>query len=163
MSSKKYRNIYIKSVITEIMSKLKELYVGKIGHDYERIRTESWYLSQLALEGALEIDSYLQGKNNNFSHAQELTDILEKYKLKDNDTCFTEPYFPYLPLWRTMRKSSDKDLRTYSELALEIKLFVSELKCIPNSNNLEEVSSVLCDLSREFLSEFCGYSRRLAA
>ena len=136
------------------MSSLKERYVEKIGYDYERIKTEPWYLAQLALEGALEIDFYLLGKNNDFSHVQELADILREYQLKDSDNALTCPYFPYLPIWRAMKKDSDKNIGKYSGLALEMRLLNAELNDIPfKANRIKELSSFLCDLSREFSSE----------
>src|SRR3989338_4107524 len=136
------------------MSKLKDFYVEKIGHDYDRIENSLWYLSELSLHGAIEIDNYVLGRNHDFSHVQELAGILEKYQLKDTDNALTEPHFPYLPLWRAVRKNSDKDIRWMSELALEMRLLRSELGDVPaNSKRLEELRSLLCDFSREFSNE----------
>jgi len=136
------------------MSKLKDFYVEKMGHDYNRIENSPWYLSQLALRGAIEVDNHLLGRSQNFSHVQELVGILEKYQLKDTDTALTEPIFPYLPILRVIRKSSDKNLRWMSELALEMRLLRSELGDIPdNSKRLEELRSLLCDFSKEFFNE----------
>ena len=74
--------------------------------------------------------------------------------MKDTDTALTEPNFPYLPLWRAVRRNSDKDIRWMSELALEMRLLRSELGDVPaNSKKLEELHSLLCDFSREFSNE----------
>jgi len=141
------------------MSELKGFYVEKICHDYDRVENSLWYLSELSLHGAIEIDNHLLGRNHDFSHVQELAGILEKYQLKDTDTALTELHFPYLPLWKAVRKNSDKDIRWMSELALEMRLLRSELKDVPtNSKRLEELSSLLCDLSREFSNEQYQYN-----
>jgi len=141
------------------MSELKDFYVEKIGHDYDRIENSLWYLSELSLHGAIEIDNYLLERNRDFSHVQELAGILEKYQLKDTDTVLTEPHFPYLPLWRAVRKNADKDIRWMSELALEMMLLRSELGDVPaNSKRLEELRSLLCDFSRYFSSEQHQYN-----
>ena len=51
-----------------------------------------------------------------------------------------------------------------SELALEMKLLRSELEDIPvNSKRLEELRSLLCDLSREFFNEQHNYPQQLVA
>lgn len=41
------------------MTDLKDFYVDEIGHDYNRIKNSCWYLSELSLESAIEIDNYL--------------------------------------------------------------------------------------------------------
>jgi len=135
------------------MSELKDFYV-KIGHEPERLENSMWYLSQLALRAATEIDNYLLGRNQDFSHLQELAGILGKYQLKDSHHALTEPNFHYLPLWRAIRTNSDKDTRKYSELALEMRLLRSELEDIPDeSKRLEEMRTFLCNLSGEFFNE----------
>jgi len=148
------------------MSKLKDFYVGKMGLEYARIENSLWYLSKLALHGAMEISNCLLGRNHDFSHVQELAGILEKYQLKDTDTCLTEPNFPYLPLWRAIKKNSDKEIKYSSELALEMRLLKSELKDVPaNSKRLDELHSLLLDFSREFSNEQdqYDYPNRLVA
>ena len=148
------------------MSELRDFYVEKIGHNYDRIENSLWYLSELALRGAIEVDNYLIGRNHDFSHVQEFAGILEKYQLQDTDTVLTEPHFPYLPLWRAVRKNSDKEIRHYSELALEMRLLRYELKDVPaNSKRLEELRSLLCNFSREFSNEQhqYNYPHRLVA
>lgn len=147
------------------MSELKEFYVKKIGHDYNGIKNSLWYLSKLALRGAIEIDNFLLGRNHDFSHVQEFAEILEEYQLKDTDTAINEPNFPYLPLWMAVRKNSDKDIRKMQELALEMRLLRFELEDVPaNSKKLKEFRSFLNDLSIEFSNEHQNYSsHRLVA
>ena len=136
------------------MGELKDFYVKEMGDDYGRIENSLWYLSELSVRGAVEIDNYILGRNHNFEHVQELTSILEKYPLKDSDTALTAPHFPYLPVTRAVQKDSDKKIKYFSELALEIKLLRSELEDVPtNSKKLEEFRSLLCDFSREFSNE----------
>lgn len=140
------------------MSELKDFDVG-IGHEYDRIENSLWYLHELSLHGAIEIDNHLLGRNHDFNHVQELTEILGKYQLKDTDTVLTEPDFPYLPLWRAVRKNSDKDFSLISELALEMRLLRSELEDVPtNYKRLEELSSLLSDFSTELSSEQQQYN-----
>ena len=71
------------------MTELKDFYVEKIGHDSARIENSLWYLSELALRGAIEIDDYLLGRTHDFGHVQELAEILGKYQLRDTDTVLT--------------------------------------------------------------------------
>ncbi len=133
-------------------------------NDCNRMESSLGYLSLLALDGAIEIDNYLLGRNSDFSHVHEFAEILEKYQLKDTDTALSEPYFPYLSLWRSMRKNSDKMVQFHSELALEMRLLRSELENIPaNPQKLKELRSLLCDLSREFSYEQNNADYKLVA
>jgi len=133
--------------------------------NYDRRENSLRYLSDLAREGAFEVGDYLLGRNQDFNHVQKLAGILGKYQLKDTDNFVTGPDFPYIPLWRVIRKNSDKDIRNYSQVALEMRLLRFELEDIPTkSNNLEELGSFLYDLSREFsIQAMHDYSRRLIA
>lgn len=140
------------------MSELRDFYVEKMRYSPERLDNSLWYLSELASRGAIEIDNYLLGRNHDFSHVQEWAEILGNYQLKDTDTALTEPNFPYLPFWRAVRKNSEKDIKQYSELALEIRLLKSELGDVPaNSKILEELRSLMVDFSREFSNEQYRY------
>jgi hypothetical protein len=163
------------------MSDLQDLYVKSVGHQFERIENKSWYLSELAIRSAIEVDNYLLGRNRDFSHLQELSGILAKYQLRDSDTSLTEPDFPYLPFWEALRSNSPKTIHWISELALEMRLFRSELEdslayvqgnnivarirgeeslfgegesAIPvQRKNLEDLRYLLCELSKEFANE----------
>ena len=113
------------------MSNLKSSYVEKIRRDSTQLEKSSFYISDLALQGGIEIDNYLQGRNNKFEHVQELTEILERYQLSDTDTHLFG--FSYMCLWKTMRVDSDKEVRYCSELAIEMNLLRFELRDIPNN------------------------------
>ena len=148
------------------MSELRDFYVDKIGHEPQKLEVSSWYLSELSLHAALEIDNYLIGRNRDFSHTRELTQILGMYRLYDTDTALTVSSFPYLPLWRVVKQNSEKEIKQYSELALEMKLLQSELHDVPtNSPQLPTLRSFLVDLSREFSRAQDKYelSRRMVA
>src|SRR3972149_6763740 len=106
------------------MKSAGEFYCG-LGHSYERIQNQSWYISHLALNCAIEIDLFLTGQQEDFSNIEELSSILEKYQLSDVDTFLTQPHFSYTPLWRACRKTGQKELRWLSELALEMRLLRS--------------------------------------
>jgi hypothetical protein len=143
------------------MSELRNFHVEEMGQKYDRIENSLWYLSELALRGATEIDNYLIERDNDFSHVQELAEILRKYELKNTDTFFTAPRFPYTSFWKVIKKDSNKEIRTLPELALEMKLLRSELETVPkNSERLKEIISFLCDCSQEFSNEWyhpCHY------
>ena len=108
----------------------------KEGHDYAQLENSLWYLSELALRGAEEIDNYRLGKITDFSHLQEFTGILSRYQLKDTDNALTKPNFLYLPLWRAFRNNSCKEIMNYSELALEMRLFRYELEDISSTQKI---------------------------
>lgn len=138
------------------MSELKEFYVKKMGHDYTRIENASWYLAELSLRAAVDIDNHLTKKASDFSNVQELAEILKKYQLKDTDGPLAMFCFPYLPFWRAVKKGSEKELRWVSELALEMRLLRYEIDDIPiNYEMLEELRSLLCNLSKEFSVDQC--------
>jgi hypothetical protein len=137
------------------MIKLKDFYTKKCGYDYNQIENSPLYLSELADMGVIEIDSYLfNNKNNDFSNVQELAGILKKSQLKDTDNDYASSVFPYHPFWKAIKKNSDKDIKHFSELALEMRLLRSELNDIPsNPEKLKELRSALNELSREFRFE----------
>ena len=140
----------------------KDFYVTKIGHDYNRIKNSVWYLSELSITSAIELDNYIIGRNKNFEHLAELSTIFEEYKLKDTDNALTEPLFPFMPLMRAIEKISQKKIKYYSELALNFNLLNLELKNVPrNFNMLGELRSFLCDFSRELSLEKYNLGYRL--
>ena len=134
------------------MSNLKSSYVEKIRRDSTQLEKSSFYISDLALQGGIEIDNYLQGRNNKFEHVQELTEILERYQLSDTDTHLFG--FSYMCLWKTMRVDSDKEVRYCSELAIEMNLLRFELRDIPNNyKKLEELRDLLCNFTINLVNE----------
>ena len=140
------------------MRKLKDFYVELTGHEYDKIKNKSWYLSELALDSAIEVDNYKLGRSNDLSNFQELIEILKEYQLTDSHNALTEPSFPYMPLFKFLRKGSDKDIRKYPEVALEMRLFrykLEEVLADPKKDDekLKETVSLLCELNREFANE----------
>lgn len=110
------------------------------------------YLRDLTAYGAVEIDTFRLGKNIGFDHAKEFADILEEYQLKDTDKSFVG--FPYMALWKGIRKNSDKEIGSISDLALEMNLLKGILTNLPsNSNNLKELCSALVHISSAFSNE----------
>ena len=104
----------------------------------------------LASEAAVDIDNYINSRSEELKSVRELTNVLKQYQLKEiND-------FELMPLWKAIRKNSDKEIRYYPELALEMNLLTSELENIsnnPNSKNLSEaVIPFLCDYSQELIN-----------
>ena len=104
----------------------------------------------LASEAAVDIDNYINGRSEELKSVRELTNVLKQYQLKDIRD------FELMPLWKAMVKNSDKEIRYYPELALELKLVTSELENIsdnPNPKTLSEtVIPFLCDYSRELIN-----------
>lgn len=86
-----------------------------------------------------------------------MAQILRDYQLKDADTALTMPNFPYFALLRVAQKNSNKSLRKYSELALEMNLLRLELGNIKTSKNPEQIRSILLDFSNEFSNEQFRY------
>jgi hypothetical protein len=152
-------------MVNIIMSKLRDLYID-VGNDPERFESSTWYLAELSLRSATEIDNYLLEKDPGFGHTEELIGILERYQLKDTDNWRTERLFPYTALRRVMKRGSEKELRYYSELALEMRLLRSELEGVPGADRekLEGLRSLLLEMSRGFSDEdYRVGPRRLAA
>ena len=115
------------------------------------------YLVMKLAEAAIDLDNYYAGRNSNLNTAEdtvkELTNMLQKYQLKDTDNCSINDFIDfYEPLSKAIRKNSDKEIKNISELALEMRLLRSELENIkPNQKRSEDLVSFLCDLSSEFM------------
>ncbi len=135
------------------MNGLKDSYIAH-GLDPSILEHDTWYLSRLSQDAAIEVEMYRLGKNDDFSNTRELLRILEKYQLKDTDTFRTSPHFPYLALWDALRKKSEKELRHISDLALEMRLLRNELEDINNPKKIEQNRAILVDLSREFFRHY---------
>lgn len=112
----------------------------------------SWYLCELALQGAIEVDNYSSGRNHDFSSVQELGELFGGYRL-DTDKEYTLD-FQYMLARRVILKNSDKEIRWRGELALELSLLRSELRDFPNGSLTPvETRDLLLDFSREFLAK----------
>ncbi|MEK6852899.1 MAG: hypothetical protein AABX59_03385 [Nanoarchaeota archaeon] len=121
-----------------------------------RLETRLYYLSSLSILSAIELDNFVKGKSDDFSNTQKLTEIIDKYQLKDSDTALTVPHeFPYLTLGKVIRRDSNKKIEWFSELALEMKLLSYELHDIPHSSiqKLAHLRKFLTDFSKELSSE----------
>lgn len=141
------------------MSSLKDFKI-KQGFDYDLLKTNRIYISQLAVDGALEIDNYLRQQDTNFGNVKELAEILGEYQLKVTDDAITGPNFPYLTLWRAVNQGSNKTLVNLEDLAMEMQLLRSELNDIPaNPRRLEDMRDWLVNMSRVFASDQGIYSR----
>lgn len=140
------------------MSELKKFYIG-MGHTYDMLEHSLWYLSQLTLRGATEIDNFMLNKGKEFDHVQEFAGILERHQLRENHLLSSQFQFLYPCMWSVMRYSSDKELRFVPELALEMRLLRSELQDVAKlqPKKLAELRSLLLDFSEEFRYEIDRY------
>ena len=135
------------------MSELRDPWIS-VGKKSEYLENNLLYLSNLAVHSALEVDNFLLRGKKDFGHTNELREILSKYQLSDTDKNLTR--FPYDSLWKAIIKNSDKEIRKIPELALEMRLLRYELSDIPNlpEERLKNLIYLLCDLSKEFSSEY---------
>ena len=109
----------------------------------------------IAAFGAVEIDNYLNGKDTRFENVQRLAGILREYPVEE---CFS-----YTPFLEAFGNKAGREMKTIPEVALEVKLFVMELECIPEDpERLKELRSALCDISRGFLREAKSSYRAVA-
>jgi hypothetical protein len=144
------------------MSELRDRYLG-LGHDPDYLDCSGWYLSELAINSAIEIDDSIIGKGTGFSHVMEFKGILDRYQLRDSDDAVSKPPgFPYLAFFNVLKKG--KDIGQMSEVAVEMRLLRYELDCIEemDRDGLEGMRSLFLDLSKEISSEE-GYRMGLAA
>ncbi|MEK6904595.1 MAG: hypothetical protein AABW87_03305 [Nanoarchaeota archaeon] len=143
------------------MSRLRDLYAGVMGYDPKSLERSSWYLAELSVGVALEIDRFARGRNNNFSHTEELADILGGYQSEGEDT---PSGFPYWPLVRTIR-ASNKNIRTVSELTLEVRSLKEELESVQHlpKKRLEYLRNFMVELSKQFSAEGRHLRRRMVS
>ena len=111
-------------------------------------------------EAAVDIENYARGGNINSSNIQAiqaLIDVFKKYQPKANSKISPSLYIQfYDPLVRAIKKSSNKDIRDTSELALEMKVLISELETIKFSAKEKKVS-------KKIIPFLCQYSQELVA
>lgn len=137
------------------MSELRDVYTkGLFPVSIGDLEVSPIYLGELASRGAMEIDNFRLGRNNDFSHVFELAGILEKFQLGGSAKTFPYSLFPYHALQRFLVKESDKSVTKVPELALEMRLFCSELGDVPtDAKKMSDLCHALCGLSQEFLRE----------
>jgi len=121
-------------------------------------------LAELSNHAAIEIDNYLKKKKTGLSSVKEFTKIIQDNLISDSDTFLTMPDFPYLALAKAMRKDSNKEIRYVSELALEMRLFYSELSDLEglSKDRLENLRNFCVEASKSFLAERLDYLRKVA-
>jgi len=106
---------------------------------------------------AVVLDNYAKGRGTNISSIQELIKVFKKYQPSENSKIGPNLYIQfYDPLVRAMRKCFKKDIRDTSELALEMRLLISELETIKTKPNQERINKkiipFLCTYSQELMT-----------
>ena len=108
----------------------------------------------LTSKAAIEIDSFILEIPYSLDSLEELGIVLEKYQLKDSRDYLPDPNFPYIRLCNAITRGSDKDITTFQELALEMRLLRSELCNISSRpTSLVDLRTTLCNLSAEFRAD----------
>lgn len=132
--------------------------------DLEMLGKSRSELAFIVSASAVEIDNYSRGNTESFDYTSKLKGIFEIYQLKD-DASVTDflvhphSHFPYSSLLESFNKI--KAMRHASEVALEMKLLRQELENIPglSQERLKDLSSFLCDYSKQLLSEDSYFAR----
>jgi len=111
-------------------------------------------LASIAVWGAIELDMSVRGMSYDPVHLDRLNQTLSDLQLKDTDNFMTTSNYGFYSALREVSiKNSPKELKTYQELALEMKLLRMELSCATESVGRSEwARSMLVNLSREFSS-----------
>ena len=111
-------------------------------------------LADLTSECAIEVDRYVQGLDYNSKPLDRFRQVLSDLQLKDTDNFMTvnDTGF-YLALYEAAKKDSNKELKRFSDLALEMRLLRIELDCATETREKGELArSILVNLSKEFSS-----------
>jgi hypothetical protein len=121
-------------------------------NDQEKAESDHHYLTQITLNAAEEIDSYLLGKSHDFSCVQEVARILKKYRDEATDNFMTAPNFPYLKVRYPLQVHTGRTLETFAETTEQMGLFGQELlEDVPNNRGrLKDILQTLVNLSRTF-------------
>jgi len=115
-------------------------------------------LAVVAAASAVEIDNYRLGKPSDFGYTQKLKGVFELYQLRIGASLLD--FLPKLPnnfsyhsLWKSFNEK--KEMGHTSDVALEMRLLVAELKNITelNPERLKELSSFLCAYTQNLLAE----------
>ncbi|MAG52799.1 MAG: hypothetical protein CMH62_02450 [Nanoarchaeota archaeon] len=111
------------------------------------------YIALISSQGAIEVDCYLNGRDIGFDGVREMREILSEYPIGPHE-------FNYMiPLLRVFKNNSDKEFSDFipdllEELELERRLIITDLEDVPsNTERLEDLRSVLVDISNVFLEE----------
>src|SRR3989344_6149469 len=111
-----------------------------------------WYLTDLMSNAAIEVDKYIFGKDYDMSNIRRLAEVLDKYKVKGNERSPPFNGFPYFQLIDAIEKGSKKRIGDCSDLALEMKLILLELKDFPESSkDPKQLLSFIVDFGMELV------------
>lgn len=129
----------------------------------ENLELHPEYLMEVSLGAMKEIGNYLRGGSNDFTNVQELTRILDKYHPRDR-RYFTTFSYLYSPLLPALKKDSAKEIETFEDIALEIRLLQYSLRDVPHlpREQLEEMRNFMVTLTQQFQVEWYEwhYGRR---
>lgn len=135
------------------MSSLSDHYLER--YSLEEVEDKIWYLSALALDASFEVDS-ISREEIEFEHLNGFVEVLKKYQLSDdtNGNDIMRSRFQYFALTDAMKKNSDKELRHFSEIALEMKLLTMELESVSSgAGNPKKVLGYLNDITASFIDK----------
>ena len=121
-------------------------------------------LAGLTSECAIEMDRYVQGLDYNPKPLDKFKQILSDLQLKDTDNFMTVNNTEfYLALYEVAKKDSDKELKRFSDLALEMRLLRMEFDgATDNEEKGVWARSMLVNLSREFSVRVEPFKRYVA-
>lgn len=128
--------------------------------------------SRLVVESAVDIDNYSHGRSRDLNSVARILNGIKRHQSLESESGINMAHFSdfYYPFWQAVLKTSPKKIRQPSELALEFKLFVSELEDVLSApadpERLDEMSSFLCAFSKELnltANVSMGYRRDFAA
>jgi hypothetical protein len=94
-------------------------------------RDTAEYLREVAITSVLELDRARQGLPEDFASYRELRSLFETHQLRPEEALTTCGHFPYLALARALESTVEKPLRTFGELALEMRLLRAEMRESP--------------------------------
>jgi len=99
------------------------------------------YISKRALEGMIEIDTYLTGRDSDFPAIRELNDIFSDHNFLE----LSRPRFPYAIINGLVRRHYSESTRDK-----EMETIVTELASVPNDDNerMRKLNYYLTDLSK---------------
>jgi hypothetical protein len=157
-----------------VMSKLKDFYTIECGCDYDSLKTNVSYLSDLVMGGVMELESIRRERSDVLDHVEELTDILrgiesgdiqrdQRRRFEKRHQSFVEKYpLPKsihlvsrdidMSLYPVLSAYTGNDLRKQSDLLGGIREFRMELEELPqNKDRLPVLQKTLLDLNKALL------------
>ena len=135
---------------------LSKEHIKQMYRDIALGEIQPWAIAAYASSAAVELDNYAHGEHGSFESLHTLTDLFDRYQLKealDGSGGFS---FPYIPVWNAIRNESDMKIRYVSELAFQMHLMNEELKDAYSSvEKAHDMSLFLVRLSQELLAYEC--------